>query len=254
MGCCQCHDHKFDPFSMNDFYSMAAFFADVQEASVGRREPGMPVPDEEQAAKLRTLEDALSAAKIKAGCDLRPSWPRRKSEWESKSAKAARLAGAERRFSSRARRFQITPRCGWHSSQPGQARGPGKTLRSSRIPILPASPDSAWKRSMTRRFPPKAPGTAPQWEFRADLVQGRALERRSKADAAEIGQGQRRSFTGGHSPSKARSTPSWVAAGPFFPKSARSTSRSSSSMSRSKNDGGRGARVHAAIPLAQRAP
>ena len=43
MGCCQCHDHKFDPFSTKDFYSMAAFFADVQEAAVGRREPGMAI-------------------------------------------------------------------------------------------------------------------------------------------------------------------------------------------------------------------
>ena len=28
MACCECHDHKFDPFTTRDFYSMEAFFAD----------------------------------------------------------------------------------------------------------------------------------------------------------------------------------------------------------------------------------
>ena len=71
MGCAECHDHKFDPFTQRDFYSMAAFFADVQESAVGRREPGMPVPstaDETELARFgmeitgaqKRLDDAVS--------------------------------------------------------------------------------------------------------------------------------------------------------------------------------------------------
>ncbi|MCI0359800.1 MAG: DUF1549 domain-containing protein, partial [Planctomycetaceae bacterium] len=29
MGCCECHSHKFDPFTQKDFYRFAAFFGDV---------------------------------------------------------------------------------------------------------------------------------------------------------------------------------------------------------------------------------
>ena len=55
-GCAQCHDHKYDPFTIKDFYSLAAFFADIQEKPVGRRNPNLLLPTAEQEKKLEELE------------------------------------------------------------------------------------------------------------------------------------------------------------------------------------------------------
>ncbi|MFM7103283.1 MAG: DUF1553 domain-containing protein, partial [Verrucomicrobiota bacterium] len=44
---------------MRDFYALGAFFADVKEAIIGGREPGMLVPDAAQAPVLARLESVL---------------------------------------------------------------------------------------------------------------------------------------------------------------------------------------------------
>ncbi len=63
--CAECHNHKFDPYTSKDFYSLEAFFADVQEAAIGRREPGMPVATPEQEKALAKADADLAAARAK---------------------------------------------------------------------------------------------------------------------------------------------------------------------------------------------
>lgn len=81
MGCSQCHDHKFDPYTQKDFYSMAAFFADVQEAAIGRREKGMPVLGDDQSRQLKKLDDRIAALKHKLDEDT-PQLAAAEAQWE----------------------------------------------------------------------------------------------------------------------------------------------------------------------------
>jgi hypothetical protein len=62
MGCAECHDHKFDPYTTREFYSLAAFFADVSETIVGAQVPTR-FATPEQAAALREREGRRAALK-----------------------------------------------------------------------------------------------------------------------------------------------------------------------------------------------
>jgi len=35
VGCAQCHDHKYDPYTIGDFYKLSAFFADIHDDGFG---------------------------------------------------------------------------------------------------------------------------------------------------------------------------------------------------------------------------
>lgn len=63
-ACAQCHDHKFDPISMKDFYSFEAFFADIEEKGVygaGQRfDPLLDLPTPEQEQRLGQLEAGIA--------------------------------------------------------------------------------------------------------------------------------------------------------------------------------------------------
>ncbi len=66
-NCARCHDHKFDPITQRDFYSMKAFFHNVPEVGVGvyanpiRRNapPFLSLPSPEVEAKIASLNTEL---------------------------------------------------------------------------------------------------------------------------------------------------------------------------------------------------
>ncbi|EMI16617.1 secreted protein containing DUF1549 [Rhodopirellula maiorica SM1] len=61
LECCRCHDHKYDPIPMRDYYSMSAFFNSIDESGVYDRTekvpcPSLLLPTEEQQLALESAK------------------------------------------------------------------------------------------------------------------------------------------------------------------------------------------------------
>jgi hypothetical protein len=68
-GCAVCHDHKFDPLTQRDFYSMSAFFNNldmaVRDGNIPNPAPTITVPRKEDGPRLESLTKELAAARAK---------------------------------------------------------------------------------------------------------------------------------------------------------------------------------------------
>jgi hypothetical protein len=88
--CSRCHDHKYDPILMKDYYSLGAFFNSIDEAGliqggkdrgVVLPQPALQLPTPEQEKNLATLQDAIAASEAKLAhhlsqpADAHPSHP-----------------------------------------------------------------------------------------------------------------------------------------------------------------------------------
>jgi mono/diheme cytochrome c family protein len=80
LGCCECHDHKYDPLATRDFYRLAAYFADIKERGVYDRDspvgidwgPNMSLGTPAQMAGMSRLKQEF--------CELTEKADRHKSD------------------------------------------------------------------------------------------------------------------------------------------------------------------------------
>lgn len=70
MECAQCHDHKYDPISMKEYYQFFAYFNNTTDPGMqtrnGNQAPVVEVPDEAREQQLAEWQQAMEAAKQKA--------------------------------------------------------------------------------------------------------------------------------------------------------------------------------------------
>jgi hypothetical protein len=69
LGCCRCHDHKFDPFSQKEFYQLFAYFNNVPEkgraVKFGNSPPLIKAPTHAQQQQLAALDAKIKDAEAK---------------------------------------------------------------------------------------------------------------------------------------------------------------------------------------------
>lgn len=103
MQCARCHDHKFDPLSADDYYSMFAFFNSVEEKGLndlaegkeyGAFRPFIPAPTDEQEAVLAHLSATLDAARERVAEPIE-GLDEELAAWESDLNNSAGVAWAE---------------------------------------------------------------------------------------------------------------------------------------------------------------
>ncbi len=67
MGCARCHDHKYDPISIKEYYQLISLFDNVTESGraikFGNSEPWITAPTNEQAAELAVLDQRVAEAR-----------------------------------------------------------------------------------------------------------------------------------------------------------------------------------------------
>ncbi|MFN3651335.1 MAG: DUF1549 domain-containing protein [Armatimonadota bacterium] len=66
MGCAQCHTHKFDPISHQDYYRFFALFNQTEDADRPDEAPTLPLPTPEQEAQRQKLEAEIASLKSQA--------------------------------------------------------------------------------------------------------------------------------------------------------------------------------------------
>src|ERR1041385_5598710 len=83
INCCQCHNHKYDPLAMKEFYQLYAFLNNTADSDKDDERPTMKVPTEAQQLELAKRREALKVAEKKFNsAAAKPEMAAAQSKWE----------------------------------------------------------------------------------------------------------------------------------------------------------------------------
>jgi len=104
LGCARCHNHKYDPFTQQEFYQIYAYFNNIPESGramkYGNSPPVVSAPTKEQQKQLRAIETRIARleAEVRHAAPP-PRWIPPKKRWSpSAGLEAAFDYGRDRRF------------------------------------------------------------------------------------------------------------------------------------------------------------
>jgi hypothetical protein len=127
VGCAECHDHKFDPYTQDDFYSLGAFFADVDHygsfEKIAKNNNPTERPPEMLAwtlpvyREIEKLDAQIAELQRSLVGNLDTNWPKRQQELLSLKRKRIKLQSQfEPTMITQAiepRQVRILPRGNW---------------------------------------------------------------------------------------------------------------------------------------------
>ncbi|MEM7233340.1 MAG: DUF1549 domain-containing protein [Planctomycetota bacterium] len=116
--CASCHDHKYDPITQKDFYSLFAFFNNIDAAPEtnggergGLQPPFVTVPTREQQLALADLDQRFEDLEAKRQAALRGSKASKDAKQKVHLAQEAeRLAGEKKKAEESRKQFQKSAR------------------------------------------------------------------------------------------------------------------------------------------------
>ncbi|MFL6405438.1 MAG: PSD1 and planctomycete cytochrome C domain-containing protein, partial [Nitrososphaeraceae archaeon] len=113
LGCAQCHNHKYDPFTQKDYYRMMAFFqnSDYESKTFGDGtryfEATIDVPTPEQEARRKTIQQEIDTLQATLKADT-PALTQAQAVWEQG--------------------MRLEPSAAWHVLMPKQVTADGGVI------------------------------------------------------------------------------------------------------------------------------